>query len=156
MRDKSELSSHVTVDQVAWTSAPHYPEALKRVVRWNTLIGGAQDGFAGVPEKDVRMGVLELQPGGFYPAHAHPAPEIYYVMGGRAEWTVGNETFIAQPGMAVYHAPNVLHRMVNTGTELLRTVWFWWAPDGRGDVLQADIDLLEPMPQALALRDAPT
>src|SRR2546425_11101671 len=73
---------------------------------------------------------------GYYPAHAHPAPEIYFVMSGTAEWTVGEETFTAEPGTAIYHPSQVLHRMVNTGTAPLRAVWFWWAPAGHHDVLQ--------------------
>ena len=93
------------------------------------------------------MGILELEAGGYYPLHSHPSPEIYFILSGTAEWTVGDETFIATPGMAIYHASNVPHRMVNQGTEPLRTVWFWWAPDGSKDVLQVGVKLLEAMPE---------
>lgn len=139
--------SHVTEKDVPWTTAAHYPEALQQVVRWNTLIGAGAASWPGVPQKDVRMGVLELDAGGYYPGHAHPAPEIYFVLSGTAQWTVANETFEARPGMAIYHAPDVQHRMVNTGADVLRAVWFWWAPEGRSEMLEGEIDLLEPMPQ---------
>ena len=139
--------SHVTEKDVPWTTAAHYPEALQQVVRWNTLIGAGAASWPGVPQKDVRMGVLELDAGGYYPGHAHPAPEIYFVLSGTAQWTVANETFEARPGMAIYHAPDVQHRMVNTGADVLRAVWFWWAPEGRSGVLKGEIDLLEPMPR---------
>ena len=88
-------------------------------------------------------GLLDLDPGGHYPTHFHPAPEIYFVLSGTAEWTIGEETFTAKPGMAIYHAPNAPHRMINTGAEPFRTVWFWWAPDGRRDVLGAQVKFLE-------------
>jgi oxalate decarboxylase/phosphoglucose isomerase-like protein (cupin superfamily) len=48
--------------------------------------------------------------------------------------------------MAIYHAPNMPHRMVNEGDEPLKAVWFWWAPAGRTEVLQGAVTLLEPMP----------
>ena len=73
--------------------------------------------------RDVLMGMLELAPRATYPAHKHPAPELYYVMSGTADWTVGGETFAAGPGTAIYHPPNTPHRMVNTGDEVLRTVY---------------------------------
>ncbi len=146
MRTKSQ--SHVNVSQIEWATAASYPEELQRIVRWKMLIGSGGSDWPGVPQKDVLMGVLELDAAGYYPGHAHPAPEIYFVLSGTAEWTVGDETFMAEPGTAIYHRPNVLHRMVNKGTEPLRAVWFWWAPDGRNDVLEVEVKLLEPMPGA--------
>jgi quercetin dioxygenase-like cupin family protein len=139
--------NHVEVEQAEWQVSAAYPDALKQVVRWKTLVGGnGADWQGGVPQKDVMLGVLDLDPGGFYPAHAHPAPEIYFVLSGTAEWTVGEETFVAKSGMAIYHAANTAHRMVNKGTEPLKTIWLWWAPDGRADVLSQAVRLLEPMP----------
>jgi mannose-6-phosphate isomerase-like protein (cupin superfamily) len=76
------------------------------------------------------FGELELKAGGFYPAHHHPAPEIYYVLSGEAEWTVGDQTFMARPGMSIYHPALKLHKMHNKGTETLRVIYFWWAPGG--------------------------
>ena len=146
MSGRTKTSSHINVSQAEWTASASYPEALRRVVRWKTLIGSGGPAWLGVPQKDVVMGILDLDAGGYYPAHAHPAPEIYFVMSGTAEWTVGEETFTAEPGTAIYHPSNVLHRMVNKGTAPLRTVWFWWAPDGHNDVLQVGPKLLESMP----------
>ena len=137
-----ESNTHAHVDQLEWTSASSYPEDLQKVVRWKMLIGGDAPS---IPQKDVLMGVLNLEVGGFYLLHSHPSPEIYYVISGSAEWTVGNETFTAMPGMAIYHASNVPHRMVNHGDEPLHTIWFWWAPNGERDVLQVGVTLLESM-----------
>jgi len=93
------------------------------------------------------MGMLELAPGATYPAHRHPSPELYYVMSGTAQWTVDEETFTAGPGTAIYHPPNTRHRMVNTGDEVLRTVYMWWAPGGDREVIKMPSELLESVPE---------
>ena len=134
---------HIHTEQTEWATASSYPEELQKVVRWKTLMGGESQS---IPLEEVLMGVLDLEAGGYYPLHSHPSPEIYYVISGTAEWTVGEETFAATPGMAIYHASDIPHRMVNNGDDPLRTVWFWWAPDGKKDVLKEGVRLLEPMP----------
>jgi quercetin dioxygenase-like cupin family protein len=136
--------THVNDAQLESTTASSYPEALQKVVHWKMMIGGEAPS---IPQTDVLMGVLDLEAGGYYPLHSHPAPEIYYIISGSAEWTVGDETFTATSGTTIYHAPNIPHRMVNHGVEPLRTVWFWWAPDGERDVLGVGVTLLEPMPE---------
>lgn len=133
----------ILADQIPMIASASYPEALRRVVRWNRLVGSGGPDWQGIPQGDVRMGLLDLDPGGDYPLHAHPAPEIYFVLSGSAEWTVGHETFTAVPGMAIYHEPDVPHRMVNAGSVPLQTVWFWWAPGGNAAVLNVGPRLLE-------------
>ena len=141
-------TNHIETSQAEWHVCAYYPEPLRQMVRWKTLIGSnGVDWLGGVPQKDVILGILDLDPGGYYPTHAHPAPEIYFVLSGTAEWTIDEKTFTARPGMAIYHAADAPHRMVNRGSEPLRTLWFWWAPDGRADVLSAEVRFLEPLPQ---------
>jgi quercetin dioxygenase-like cupin family protein len=136
---------HITLTDRPWTSSEQYPEALRRVYRYKALVGGRRPGV--IPQSDVLMGMLELAPRATYPAHKHPAPELYYVMSGTAEWTVGDETFTAGPGTAIYHPPNTLHRMVNAGDEVLRTVYMWWAPGGNRQVIKVPSELLEGVPE---------
>jgi|GEM_PF-1755137 quercetin dioxygenase-like cupin family protein len=136
--------THTSLKDRPWSTSEQYPEALQRVCRYKALIGGGRPGV--VPQADVLMGMLELAPRAIYPAHRHPAPELYYVMSGRAEWTVGEETFAAGPGTAIYHPPNTLHRMVNTSDEVLRTVYMWWSPGGDRRVIQVASELLEGVP----------
>jgi mannose-6-phosphate isomerase-like protein (cupin superfamily) len=113
------------------------------------LIGGEDwyPDWPGVPLSDIATGVLELDPGAYYPLHLHPAPEIYYVIEGRAKWTVGKETFLAKPGTAIYHRPNTPHRMINIGKRKLKVFWIWYAPGGKTDVLDVSSKLIEPMPK---------
>src|ERR1700752_3457454 len=82
---------HVNVKDVEWTASPQYPEERRRVYRYKALIGG--DWPRVIPQQDIIMGILELAPGAIYSAHAHPAPELYYVMSGSARWTVNEDTF---------------------------------------------------------------
>ena len=136
--------THITLNERPWTSSEQYPEPLRQVYRYKAMIGGQRAGV--VPQDDVLMGMLELAPRAIYPAHKHPAPELYYVMSGTAQWTVGDETFTAGPGTAIYHPPDTLHRMVNTGDEVLKTVYMWWAPGGNRSAIRASSQLLEPVP----------
>jgi mannose-6-phosphate isomerase-like protein (cupin superfamily) len=141
-------ASHIHENQIRYRSTGSYPAALRRVYRYKALIGGREwyPGWRGVPLPDILTGTLELDPGGYYPLHRHPAPEIYYVISGKAKWTVGKETFIAKPGTAIYHSPRTVHRMINIGGEKLKTFWIWWAPRGNTDVLQVGSRLVEPIP----------
>ena len=45
--------------------------------------------------------------------------QIYYVVSGQAEATVGDETAVVGPGSTVFIPPNVLHDFANAGEEEL-------------------------------------
>lgn len=128
------------VDEAAWQPDDLHPELLRGVYRYKTLVGAPA-----VPCPDASMGILELTRG-TYPFHEHPAPEIYFVLRGRAEWTIGADTFPVREGAAIYHAPGARHRMVLRGREPLVAVWFWWAPGGRAEVLRVSSRLSADLP----------
>ena len=116
---------YVESDAVKWKSpSEHYAgTAFAKAFRYKTLIGGQS---APVHGRNVLFVEAEFAPGAIYVGHNHPAPEIYYIISGEAEWTVGNKTFKATPGMAIYTKPHAVHRMVNTGDGVLKTIWMWW------------------------------
>lgn len=116
-----------------------------RVARWKTLVGGEEGGQ--LDDADVRFGLWELAPRAIYPAHRHDVPELYYVTGGEAEWTVGEETRIVGPGTVIRTPPGAVHRMVNLGDEPVMALWFWWAPDGRREVFSGSYEFTEPAPR---------
>ena len=64
------------------------------MIRLKTLVGRPQKG---IPDQDIKFGVMEIGPGAIYPAHQHPTPEIYYFVSGRAQWIVDGEEFSAKP-----------------------------------------------------------
>lgn len=121
--------THRRAEDVPWHLDDIEPVALGDVYRYKALLG-----IPDAPSPGATMGLVELMPG-TYPFHEHPAPEIYYVLRGRATWTVGRETFLAKAGTAIYHAPGARHRMVNRADDSLLAVWFWWAPGGDASVL---------------------
>lgn len=132
---------HVSADDITWTTTNRYPDWFRRVYRYKELVGSLSSwqstagAWRGIPHREIRMGTLHLDPGGVYPAHAHPAPELYYVVSGRARWTVGGETFDVRPGSAVHTPPDVEHRIVNTGEATLELLYVWWAPGGDASAL---------------------
>lgn len=138
-------SNHVHASQIAWADGGPYPDELDDVVRWKALIGGDA-----IPGADFFFGELELAPKAIYPGHAHPAPEMYYVVAGKVQWTVGDETFVAEAGTAIYTPPNTMHRMVNLGDDVARTVYAWWAPGGDRSVLASGYRMIEPVPDQAA------
>ncbi len=132
---------HVDAGDVEWTSPPenYSGSAFAKAFRYKTLVGGQRAPVQGL---DVYFGEAEWAPGAIYVGHKHPSPEIYYVVTGEAEWTVDGKTFKATPGTAIYTKPNAVHRMVNTGTGILKTVWMWWGPP---TVLNQFPELVEPI-----------
>ena len=64
------------------------------------------------PSAKVRVGVLLLGAQTAYPAHAHPAEEIYLVLAGSARWSVdGAAARVLGPGASIHHPPGVAHAM---------------------------------------------
>jgi len=121
---------HTHIDDVEWTTNWTYSEELWKVYRYKPLVRAPLADWQGIARSDVRMGLQELDPGAAYPAHHHPSPEIYVILNGEAQWTVGERSFAAEPGTAIYTPPDTRHRIENTGTARLRWLYFWWAPGG--------------------------
>ncbi len=114
------------------------------VARWKTLIGGIEGGQ--IEQPDVQFGTWELAPGAIYHGHVHEAPEIYYILSGKARWTVGEETREVGPGMAVYTPPGAMHRMENLSDEPVSAIWLWWAPEGKREVFSGEYRFTEEAP----------
>ena len=57
-----------------------------------------------------------FKPGQFLPLHKHPATdELFFIVEGVGEFTVGNESVIVGPTSSVYGPANVFHGLVNSG-----------------------------------------
>lgn len=73
----------------------------------------------------IAVGFLLLGPGVEYPAHSHPAAEVYHVVSGIAAWRRGTEPLaVRMPGAAIHHAPNVVH-LTRTAAEPLLALYCW-------------------------------
>ena len=138
--DENDNAPQINTSDVPWAAIgkDYAGEDFTQAFRYKMLIGA----YAQVKAPNVFFGEAEFAPGAIYVGHSHPAPEIYYVISGEAEWTVDGHTFKATPGTAIYTRPNGVHRMVNTGDEVLKTVWMWW---GNSRVLDQPSKVVEPL-----------
>jgi mannose-6-phosphate isomerase-like protein (cupin superfamily) len=68
------------------------------------------------------LGVVEIDPGHHTPLHRHRCEEVYYVVRGSGELESDGRRHALAPGCAVLNRPGVLHRVFNTGTEVLQLV----------------------------------
>jgi quercetin dioxygenase-like cupin family protein len=57
----------------------------------------------------MTIGEVEFDPGIELPMHSHPHEQISYVISGRLEFTVGDQTTILEPGMAALIPGGVAH-----------------------------------------------
>lgn len=74
------------------------------------------------------FGFTLIAPNSFYPAHRHPAIELYYVLSGTAEWTLEGKTTQHKPGTFILHPSNAVHSM-RTGDEPLLAMYTWSGDD---------------------------
>jgi quercetin dioxygenase-like cupin family protein len=148
-------------------AAPFYhesnarPRANKTYPEW--FRGGGPDGWAdersryrytqlvgpkdaGLQAARLLMGTLILDPKTTYPAHSHPAAEIYYILEGEADWYVDERMQKVGPGTVIYHRPHAIHGWRNTSpTKPLRALWVWWEEgDGTPTVLNVGAKLTDP------------
>ena len=105
--------------------AYHYAERagaenLASRIAFAELIG--PDGPMAAP--NARVGFTLIAPHTFYPIHAHPAVELYWVMSGNAEWITAGSKHVAPPGRFVLHRSNEPHAM-RTFDQPLLALWGW-------------------------------
>ena len=64
----------------------------------------------------IVFGTFYFKPKQFLPFHKHPATdELFYIVEGVGEFTVGNESIIVGPTSSVYGPADVFHGVVNSG-----------------------------------------
>ena len=78
--------------------------------------------FLNVP--DLSMGLYFLPAGGTDPQSPHTEDEVYYVVSGRAQILVGNESRAVQAGSVIYVEKNVAHRFHSIEDDLTVLVFF--------------------------------
>ncbi len=63
------------------------------------------------------LAIARLEPGKQIEAHVDPMEEIYFVLSGTGDMTVGDETRAVKPGDAVWVPTGDSHALLNTGEE---------------------------------------
>jgi quercetin dioxygenase-like cupin family protein len=82
---------------------------------------------------EVCLGVTFLAPGTVYPAHRHPAVELYRIVAGRPQWTVEDETHQREPPTIILHQSGAVHAMTTEGEALL-AIYSW-----TGDIVSPSV-----------------
>ena len=97
---------------------------LESAMGWAEIIGPE------APFRSARvcLGLTLIGPETLYPAHAHPAIELYYVIAGTALWTAGGVTHAQPPGSFILHPSQVVHSM-QTAAEPLLALYTWSGED---------------------------
>jgi quercetin dioxygenase-like cupin family protein len=97
---------------------------------YTQLVGPKKPGYeyitSGLNAANMQMGTLALMPGATYPAHNHPAREIYFVIEGEADWFVDDEKQHVTPGSIIMHRPYAVHGWTATGGQPLKVMWVQW------------------------------
>lgn len=127
----------------AWLAAL---AALEPVLPWSPFYGKDNwtqtflDDFAAaeiigpdglIPSNELIMGLFVLGPNVFYPAHAHPAVELYWILNGRPEFQMGaGAAWTVKPAGALVLHPSEISHAIRTGPAPLLALYFW-----RGDIM---------------------
>ncbi len=130
--------------------SPLHPEWFQALYSVTEIVGG--DGplqAAG----ELRVGTLNMPANVHYPAHRHPAPELYVVLDGHLVWEAeGEPSRRVVSGAVILHRPWQVHAM-QTLSEPVRLMWVWWAPGGDSSVLSVPAELIEDHDRVLHQRD---
>lgn len=118
-------------DRVAWYRSASYdgePAMADFLTRYAVAVIFGLDRFGRrCPYFSDRasLGVTLQAPGLDYPAHAHEAVEIYYILAGSADWQQGDGVWRRKvPGDFVLHEAHEPHAM-RTGDEPLLAMFAW-------------------------------
>ncbi len=77
------------------------------------------------PTRNIAVGTVTFPPGRERPDQDthREAEEIYFVLRGRGRFELGNRVVELEPGTAIYVAPGVGHRAINTGDQELELLF---------------------------------
>jgi mannose-6-phosphate isomerase-like protein (cupin superfamily) len=100
---------------------------LERRMAWAELVGPD----APIRSDRVGFGLTFIGRDTFYLPHRHPAVELYAVVAGSADWTLGEETTRRRPEDFVLHPANAVHAM-RAGSEPILAIYSW-----TGDIVTA-------------------
>jgi mannose-6-phosphate isomerase-like protein (cupin superfamily) len=79
---------------------------------------------------NVCLGLTLIGPEILYPAHRHPAIELYHVVAGTATWTLDGVSRDHPPGTFILHPSQAVHAM-QTHAEPLVAIYSWSGSDVR-------------------------
>jgi mannose-6-phosphate isomerase-like protein (cupin superfamily) len=114
-------------EDLRWKQNPNYSnEAMGQPNYMDNYAYAEIIGPDGIyPGDDFLFGLFLLGPGLNYPNHAHPAPELYWLLSGQSEWRMRDEPFEQrEPGETIWHEPFVPHA-TNIGAQPMLATYIW-------------------------------
>jgi mannose-6-phosphate isomerase-like protein (cupin superfamily) len=75
-------------------------------------------------EDSMSLGLYVLAAGSTDPQQPHNEDEIYYVLNGRAQITLADETKAVQPGSTIFVGKHVAHKFHDISEDLTLLVFF--------------------------------
>ena len=113
-----------------WTQNPNYqrrpPDPGFLDSYGYFVVAGPADGPpAFVESPGLALGLLLLGPGTHYPAHAHPAEELYFPLSGDGEWQTAESAWRREPAGAVIHHPSGVPHATRAGKTPLLAIYLW-------------------------------
>ena len=109
----------------SYSERPYAP-ALAENVAFAEIIGPE----APFRRDSVCLGLTLIGPETLYPAHRHPAVELYLVAAGTATWTLDGVSRDYPPGAFILHPSQAIHAMRTHAGPLL-AIYSWTGPDVR-------------------------
>jgi len=88
---------------------------------WAEIVGPPESLFH---SDHVCFGLTLIGPHTHYPAHTHPAVELYQVVAGTAQWQLNGQWSTKPPGSFILHPSHAEHAM-RTGEEPLLAIYSW-------------------------------
>jgi hypothetical protein len=113
-----------------WAQNPNYqrrpPDAGFLANYGYFVVAGPADGPpAFIETPSLALGLLLLGPGTLYPAHRHPAEELYIPLAGDGEWQNGDAPWRTEPAGAVIHHPSGVSHATRAGKTPLLAAYLW-------------------------------
>jgi hypothetical protein len=114
---------------LAFTQNPNYrraPPSAGFLENYGyAVIAGPEGGAPALTRHpDLALGLLLLGPHTDYPAHHHPAAELYIPFG-LAYWRMGTKPWESRlPGAVIHHPPNIAHA-TRSGDAPLAAIYLW-------------------------------
>lgn len=112
---------------------------LEGRMAWAEIVGPPQSLF---PSQEVCFGLTLIGPHTHYPAHFHPAVELYQVVAGTAHWQLDGRWSPQPPGQFILHPANAVHAM-RTEDEPLLAIYSWSGDIHTLSSYGADLDALK-------------
>ena len=124
-------------------------QAGEALTSWNKMTRMKGIFQAKVPQKqfDFNFSYIATGPTGKYVTHSHATPEFYYILGGKTEWIISGNRYIAVPGNLYFHNPYANHEMrgLEEGNPEI-VITGSWAPFGDRSVFKSPILVTEALP----------